>query len=417
MDRKHLNIAIVHNSLDQTGVAQTIHHQARMLKQMGHSVLVIAGNDYPLLFAEAGVDVVEIPALSTKDNPGHAIVQEELIQGRITDHFHSLMDAILIALHSSCRKMDVLIVHNMFTLDKHLAATAALFELMRQMPDMRVIGWHHDSAWIRNPLRDDYPWNLMKTPAAVRHVTVSETRRAQFAELFGIPREDILVCPPGVQLSDTVGWTEDTAFLVEEYKLLQAHKVIFMPARFSHNKNIPLALKVLREMRLRSNTDIRLLISGPPLQFNAPEQDELFNAVLNLRAELELEDAVHIVYTARNNGMLISNKTVISLYTLAHAVWALSTDEGYYMPGDEAALMGIPLWSSPIEVFKTIRKPLKQSYVFDSAEPVEVLAQQMLLALEFTPEHLHDRDVIIRQRTWAQRFIPVFDILTADLLR
>lgn len=417
MDHRKLNIAIVHNGLDQTGVGQTIHHQARLLQRLGHNVLVIAGNDFPALFSNAGIDVVEIPALATRDNPGHKIVQEELYQGEISDHYHSLTDAILIALHSTCRKMDVLIVHNVFTLDKHLAATAALFEMMRQMPHLRVIGWHHDSTWLRGPLRDEYPWNLLKTPAAVRHVTVSDVRRAQFAELFHISPDDILVCPPGVNLSDIIGWTDDTAFLVDHFELLSADRVIFMPARFSGNKNILLAIKAVKEMRSRSGLDIRLVISGPQPQYSATANDQLYQSALNLRRDLGLEDAIHIVYAVREGGMIIDNRTVISLYTLAHAVWAVSSDEGYYMPGDEAALMGIPVWCSPIEVMKTVRRPLKQTYFFDPGLPVEILARQMLLALEYYPEHLRDRDTVIRERTWEHRFIPVFNTLTADLKR
>ena len=101
--------------------------------------------------------------------------------------FETLTAEITRDLQAALIDVDVLIAHNVCSLNKNLALTAAIARLDRP----RVILWHHDLAWTtpryRAELHDGYPWDLLRTDWGARHVVVSELRQRELAELLHIP--------------------------------------------------------------------------------------------------------------------------------------------------------------------------------------------------------------------------------------
>ena len=79
-----------------------------------------------------------------------------------------------------CLDVDILIAHNVCSLNKNLALTAALYQLHTSKKLPRLILWHHDLAWTtpryQSELHDGYPWDLLRQDwGDITHVVVSST--------------------------------------------------------------------------------------------------------------------------------------------------------------------------------------------------------------------------------------------------
>ena len=99
--------------------------------------------------------------------------------------------------------IDILIAHNVCSLHKNLALTAALHDLHTAADTRRTIHWHHDLAWTtpryRAELHDGYPWDLLRQPwPGVTHVVVSRLRQRELAQLMNLAPDDICTIPSGV---------------------------------------------------------------------------------------------------------------------------------------------------------------------------------------------------------------------------
>jgi hypothetical protein len=94
-------------------------------------------------------------------------VKEQLDRGEVTNDFEVLRDKLVIELQSALAGVDVLIAHNVGSLNKNLGLTAALHQLHIHNKLPRLILWHHDLAWTtpryQPELHDGYPWDLLRT--------------------------------------------------------------------------------------------------------------------------------------------------------------------------------------------------------------------------------------------------------------
>lgn len=410
-------VAILHYSGPRIvgGVESTIYHHACLLAQAGHAVQVIAGR------GEAFYPDVTFQPLAELDSchPEVLAVKEELDQGWVSPRFHHLRVRIVTALRPHLAAVDVLIAHNVFTLHKNLPLTAALYTLLvdEHSGPPRVLAWHHDLAWRRPQyaaeVHPGYPWQLLREPwPGVEHVTVSEPRRADVAELYGIPVEDVHVVPPGVDLDSYLCWTPMTRRIVESCGLLAADLVLLLPARITRRKNIELAVRALACLRQQTGLDARLLVAGPPGPHN-PSNSKYLQQLLALRQELGLTQAAHFVYELDQTAdpLVPDEPTMVSLYLLADALLFPSLDEGFGMPLLEAGLLRLPIFCSDILPLQVTGGP--EAHYFDAqAEPAAVadlIARRLLAEPAF---RLRRR--VLQEFTWErivqQRVIPLLRI-------
>ena len=118
-------------------------------------------------------------------------VQAETDAGHVSARFTELRDALLADLDAILAGYDVVLCHNVCSLNKNLALTAALRVLAERPGAPRLVLWHHDLAWsqprYRPSLHAGYPWDLLRTawPGVVQ-VTISEARRQELAALTGL---------------------------------------------------------------------------------------------------------------------------------------------------------------------------------------------------------------------------------------
>ncbi len=342
-----MNITLLHYSAPPVvgGVESVMDHHATLMARDGHRVQVIAGRGRQV---DSRIRFVPVPLVDSR-HPDILSMKEELDKGRIPVSFESAIGRIEAALSEQLRDQDVLIAHNVCSLNKNLALTAALFNIAERQSSLRLILWHHDLAWTTPrylpELHEGYPWNLLKTPwKGAIQVTISDMRRDELAELMKIEPTDIAVIPNGVDVNRFFKLEEESQGYVEKIGLLEANPLLLLPVRITSRKNIELALHTLAHLR-EVYTDAQLVVTGPLGPHN-PANAAYFEKLTTLRRELGLSGAVH--FLAELTDEFIPDAVISDFYRLADALFLPSFEEGFGIPLLEAGLAGIPIFCSDI---------------------------------------------------------------------
>src|SRR5688572_18901986 len=140
-----LRVALLHYSVPPVvgGVESVLAHQARLLAAAGHVVTVVAARGE---LSGEGIRFVTVP-LADSRHPRVLEVKAALDAGRVPLDFGPLVDTLTEALREALSGCEVLLAHNVCSLNKNLALTAALHDLNGQPNFPRLILWHHDLAW------------------------------------------------------------------------------------------------------------------------------------------------------------------------------------------------------------------------------------------------------------------------------
>jgi mannosylglucosylglycerate synthase len=348
-----MKIAILHYSVPPIvgGVESVIGHHARLMSGDRHSVQLIAargesiGEQIPL----------NIIPLADSRHPRVTKIKEQLDSGKVTADFAALRDELAEQLQDAISGMDILIAHNICSLNKNLALTAALHQLHISKRLPHLILWHHDLAWTtpryQSELYEGYPWDLLKTPwdDAIQ-VTVSEMRRDELSDLMKIDKSKIHVVPNGVDLGKFFKLEEQTLGYVKKLDLLQASPLLLLPVRITSRKNIELALQVLAVLR-NELPSAQIVVTGPLGPHN-PANLQYFERLRALREELGLKNSVH--FLAELTTGFIPDEVISDFYKLADALLFPSFEEGFGIPILEAGFTGIPIFCSDILPLKTL---------------------------------------------------------------
>ncbi len=348
-----MNIGLIHYSAPPVvgGVESVLGQHARLMADAGHSVRIIAGRGAQV---DPRVPFLPLP-LAASRQPELAAVKASLDAGRIPPGFDPLVTALTQALEPLTADLDVLIAHNVCSLNKNLALTAALHRLGETRARPRLVLWHHDLAWTtpryRAELHDGYPWDLLRTawPGATQ-VVVSELRQRELAGLLGLPPERIAVVPNGVDALRFLKLEEQTQRFVQQLNLLEAAPILLLPVRITSRKNIELALQVLARLR-ESHPQAALVVTGPLGPHN-PANVDYFNRLKALRAQLGLPGAAH--FLAELTDEYLPDAVIADFYRLADALFLPSLEEGFGIPLLEAGLAGLPVFCTDIPPLRAL---------------------------------------------------------------
>lgn len=343
-----MKITLMHYSAPPVvgGVERVLAHHAQLLAADGHTVHVIAARG--AAWSEA-VTFQRVPLLDSL-HPEVLAVKTELDRGDVTARFTALRDAIAARLQPLLADSDVLIAHNVCSLAKNLALTAALAEIQAQTQQPHFILLHHDLAWTtpryRAELHAGYPWALLRStwPGAA-HVVDSHLRRRELAELTGLPAPSIVVAPIGVDLADFYKLDALTVALLARTELLRAAPILLLPVRLTRRKNIEFALRMLVALR-RQMPNAALVVTGPVGAHN-PTNVQYQAELAALRRELGLDKAA-ILLAELSDGFL-PDAVIADFYRLADALFLPSLEEGFGIPMLEAAFSRLPIFCSAIE--------------------------------------------------------------------
>lgn len=371
-------------------------HHARLMANDGHQVCIVAGRGEQI---DPRIPFVQLP-LADSRHLDILSVKTELNAGRVPDQFAELTDLLTTHLRDALRDVDILIAHNVCSLNKNLALTAAVRTLSQEM---NVILWHHDLAWTtpryRNELHDGYPWDLLRQAwPGVKQVTVSEMRQQELAELFQINMDEITVIPNGVDVAAFHKLETQTQDFVTQLDLLHASPLLLLPVRITPRKNIQLALRVCANL-VPHFPDTKLVVTGPLGPHN-PANVDYFQMLTALREELHLENVVH--FLAALTEEYIPDAVISDFYQLADALFMPSLEEGFGIPVLEAGLAGLPIFCSDIPPLRSLGST-NATYFSPAADPVE-LANRIVNHLAFDPV-FRMRTRVRRQFSWEGIYV------------
>jgi len=402
MSRKP-HVAILHYAAPPTigGVETTIAAHARLLAGHGYAVKVIAGRGKSF---HPHVPVEIIRDVGSK-SPGVLEVNAELAHGLVSGKYHALVDALTRKLDRALAKSDVLIVHNVLSLHKNLALTAALKTLNAERR-VKIIAWCHDFAWSDPQYAADIhpglPWEWLKRPwQGVSYVVVSEARKDELRTLWGT-EDAIAVVPPGMDAGDFFGLTKITARWAHDLTLLDAAPLLLLPARITRRKNIERALEVtaaLIERRLHA----KLIVTGPPGPHN-PTNAAYLEQLRSLRKSLGVEHAVVFLYEYGE----VRDAVLRDLYLLSDALVFPSEREGFGIPLLEAGLARLPIFCADLPPFR--ETACEYAHYFSPKESADAIAARIATHFESDPAYQMKRRVVsnyVWENIFTQRIEPL----------
>ncbi len=382
------SIAILHYAGPPVvgGVEITMAAHARVMAADGQRVRIVAGSG-----GDVGADIETWvdPALSSR-GPEIEQVGKELARGVVSSLFYALVERIYHVLAEALAGFDIAIVHNVLTLHKNVAFTAALHRLHYEGRAPRLIAWCHDFAWLdplyTPELYEGEPWSLLKTPwPSVEYVVVSADRRGMLADLLCLPLASIHVVTPGVDLPAFLKLEPETTELVERLNLLDADPLLLLPARITRRKNIELAIAIVGELRAQGLKP-RLVVTGPPGPHN-PTNAAYLAQLQALRDGTGSPESVVFLYEeftdAEGKARPVSDAMLADFYRLADAMLFPSRYEGFGIPMLEAGLAGILIFCSDIAPFRETANDAALRFGLDN--PPHVIAARMAKALRDDP--------------------------------
>jgi glycosyltransferase involved in cell wall biosynthesis len=294
-----------------------------------------------------------------------------LDRGEVPAEFEPLTDEITAALRRAIAGVDIVIAHNVCSLHKNLALTAALHRLREEKGASSWFLWHHDLAWTapryRGELHEGYPWDLLRSDWATVHVTVSEARRSELLDLMRMPPERAVVIPNGVDPASLLRIGQEAQTLAEAAGWTTAWPRLLLPVRITPRKNIELALRALALIR-RDLPGASLIVTGPPGPHN-PENAAYFGRLRQLREDLGLQGSVH--FLADHAAGFLPDEVIADFYRLADGLLLPSREEGFGIPLVEAGLARLPVFCADIPSLRALGGE-DVAYFSPDAEPAAV---------------------------------------------
>lgn len=395
-----MNVDILHYAAPPVvgGVESVIAQHARLMAEAGYNVRLLAGRGGQF---DEHIPFVAIPKVDSR-HPEIERVKIKLDQGSVPAEFNDLVTELVEILNQICSRTQVLIAHNVCSLNKNLVLTAALKRLHERGKPPRMILWHHDLAWTtpryQSELHDGYPWDLLRSdwPGATQ-VTISESRRSELAELIGVPLERIRVIPNGLDIARFLKLEDQTVELIKKLGLLAAAPLLLLPVRITPRKNIELALGVLAALRMEL-PEAKLVVTGPLGPHN-PANTLYFDRLCSLRSELGIDHAAH--FLAEHTQEYLPDNVIADFYRLADALLLPSREEGFGIPVLEAGLSGIPIFCADIPSLRELGG--KEVWYFSpNVDPSEIA--RMITQMLARDVRLSLRWRVRREYTWDKIF-------------
>jgi glycosyltransferase involved in cell wall biosynthesis len=408
-----MKVALLHYTAPPVvgGVESVLGHHARLMALNGHQVKILAGRGSQV---DAHVEFVTLP-LADSLHPEILAVKQLLDAGQVPDEFKSLVAMIRQQLETTLAGVNVLIAHNVCSLNKNLPLTTALKEYIEKPGAPRLIQWHHDLAWTtpryRAELHEGYPWDLLCTAwKNATQVVVSSARRKELAELQHSPLDSITVIPNGVDIGKFYKLEEETMTLIARLRLFESAPILLLPVRITPRKNIELALQTLAVLRRRFPS-AALVVTGPLGPHN-PGNRTYFNRLQTLRQELGLVGAAH--FLAELADQYLPDQIIADFYRVSDALLLPSQEEGFGIPVLEAGLAGLPIFCSDIPPLHDLAGEYA-TYFPAGAGPIDVadlIANQLSTNLSF-----HLRGKVRQEYTWDRIYFERLEpLLRAEMV-
>ena len=371
---------------------------ATLMAEAGHRVRIIAGRGETV---DPQVPFYPVPLVDSL-HPDILAAKQQLDTGTVPNNFEDLCQRVESSFREALQGVDILFIHNVCTMNKNLALTAALRKIGAEPDCPRLIAWHHDLAWnadrYRSEMHEGWPWSLVGEAwpeVPMVHVVVSETRRQELCEVLDIDPAAVRIVPSGMDTYRFHKFESLTEELLSELPLLEADPLLLLPVRITRRKNIEQALRITAALGKRMPA-ATLVVTGPPGAHNTTNET-YFDWLLDLRKELQLDPGSlngkrrpSVYFLAESVQGFLPDEVIADLYRIADALLIPSFDEGFGIPLIEAGLSRIPIYCSDIGPFREIARNFA-TYFPPDANP-EPIADQIANDLQaYRPHGLRQR--------------------------
>ena len=350
MDRV-LRIGILHYSCPPVvgGVEEVLSQHASILQRLGQSVSILAG------MGKVYTDsfTVRIETLLGSKN-GSVLKAQEQSRNGDDKHLKRLTNRIYRILIDWSHDLDVILAHNVLHMSFNLPLTLALHRLATLENGPAIVSWAHDSPYLQPDYPEylnDHPWNILKRPHRnILYVTISESRRQVFNELYGDVQWKVI--PDGIDPANFFYLDPMSIKLSEELDIFSHDLVLVQPSRITPRKNIELSIHIIRGIK-NLGYNILFILTGA----YDPHESRAVSYYRRLRywiKELGLQDNIAILaeYRFSNRKKLVPDRIFIrDLYLMADLLLLTSQDEGFGLPLLEAGLIKLPIACTEIPSF------------------------------------------------------------------
>ena len=376
------------------GVEDILGAHARLLRDAGHEVTVIAGRGDAQIVPEIDSRHPEIEAMTARLAAGEDVrAALERLSGRVAG-----------ALERALAGADLAIAHNAMTMPLNFALTSALAGVAHGAGSgagIRVLAWTHDVAAV-NPRyeafrRPGVPYSLIQAPQpGVRYVTVSRTRAAELAAAFDVDRRAIRVVPNGIDPEAFLGVGSRTLDLARRAGFEDADPLVLVPVRVTRRKRLEMAIAAAAALLPRMPR-LKMVVTGP-LGPHDP-------ANAGYQAELDrLREAAGVgasVVFCHQHGQEpgahpVDGEMMAQLYRLADAVLLPSESEGFGLPVLEAALGRVPVVCADIPILREVGGA--GPVTFPPQAGPDAVVEALLRALRSRSARMRRR--AIREHSW-----------------
>ena len=384
------NIALLHYTCPPIvgGVEEIIRQHASLFKRYNHHVKIFAGDGE--LFTNK-YDIEINPLLSSR-NPGILQVQENLAER--SHELGSFSEEIFNYLALALEHFDVLIAHNVLTMPYNLPLTMAIHRLANN-GNIKVVSWNHDSPYFYTPPHIDLKreqWNILKKyNPNIYYITISEERRDQFHDLYGVKGIDVI--PDGIDPTAFFNLSPNTINMIREKRLLEADLLMVQPCRLHPRKNIELSIRVIKALQDKG-LHARLVLTGA-YDPHEKETTEYYHKLRKLSEQLHIERDILFVaeYFSEGNKALTGGTIIVrDLYLIADLLFMPCLLEGFGIPLLEAGMLRVPIVCSDIPPFREIGKENVQ--YFSLTDSPEQIADKIINLIRNLKPHRMFRHII-----------------------
>ncbi|GAB4363304.1 MAG: hypothetical protein Kow0042_01070 [Calditrichia bacterium] len=392
----HTSIAILHYSCPPVvgGVEEIVRQQASLFHRKYHPVKILAG------MGEHFTEEYEIeinPLLSSRNK------EITLLQKDVSANFAALKrisEQIRIYLSHSLASFDVVIAHNVLTMPYNLPLTLALHALADE-GRKKIISWNHDSPYFYSPVKKelvDDAWKILeKYNPNISYITISESRRQEFQQLYGI-QNTISVIQNGIDPIRFLRLARNSVQLIQQENLFNCELLMMQPSRLHPRKNIELSIRILKAMH-DAGVKAKLLLTGA---FDPHEKKTLayYHKLRYLADELQISDHLIIVseYQSRLGEKLSADRVIMrDLYMISDILLLPSKQEGFGIPLLEAGMIRLPIACADIPPFRHIGRD-NVLYFSLKDSPQHISGAILKFLNEQQPHRFFKR--VIQEYTW-----------------
>jgi len=314
---------------------------------------------------------IEFNSLLGSRNPRILQVHKNLSEE--SHQFESCTEEICNYLDRVSEPFEALIAHNVLSMPYNLPLTFALHRLANK-GNIKVVGWNHDSPWFYTPPPIDLrrkQWNILKKyNPNISYTTISEERRGQFQDLYGVKGIDVI--PDGIDPISFLNLDPNTAKMVRAEHLLEADLLMVQPCRLHPRKNIELSIRVIKALQDKGS-HARLLLTGA---YDPHEKKtvDYYQRLKELGEQLHVERDILIAaehFSEGGKGLTGETIQVRDLYLIADLLFLPSLQEGFGIPLLEAGILRLPIVCSDIPPFREVGKENAHYFSLEDS-PVQI---------------------------------------------